>query len=178
MVNYVSNASGADTEGLDGEQTTCILASYGTGDQLSQRAHACTDGPNVVCGACHQNRPQRTQAQNASAEDLFLVASRSLDVGDGGKMRDTDPLSRGHLIALLLDLYAVASPSKSGGTKRRSELGARAVCARSSSRFPAATAYQGLRDHFSALMSMGCDMCGQISGVVTDTEENSGPSAV
>jgi hypothetical protein len=31
---------------------------------------------------------------------------RSLDVGDGEKMRDADPLSRGHLIALLLDLYA------------------------------------------------------------------------
>jgi hypothetical protein len=47
-----------------------------------------------------------TQAQNASAEDLFVVASRSLDVGDGEKMRDADPLSRGHLIALLFDLYA------------------------------------------------------------------------
>src|SRR5258708_922403 len=47
-----------------------------------------------------------TQAQNASAEDLFVVASRSLDVGDGEKLRDADPLSRGHLIALLVDLYA------------------------------------------------------------------------
>src|ERR1700758_4539923 len=47
-----------------------------------------------------------TQAQNASAEDLFVVASRPLDVGDGEKMCDADPLSRGHLIALLLDLYA------------------------------------------------------------------------
>src|SRR6202011_4772546 len=47
-----------------------------------------------------------THGQNASAEDLFVVASRSLDVGHGEKMRDTDPLSRGHLIALLLDLYA------------------------------------------------------------------------
>src|SRR5271167_3189992 len=47
-----------------------------------------------------------TQAQNASAEDLFVVACRSLDVGDGEKMRNTDPLSRGHLIALLPDLYA------------------------------------------------------------------------
>jgi hypothetical protein len=33
-------------------------------------------------------------AQNASAEDLFVLSSRSLDVGDGEKMRDTDPLSR------------------------------------------------------------------------------------
>ena len=35
-----------------------------------------------------------TQAQNASAEDLLVVVSRSLNVGDGQKMRDTDP-SRG-----------------------------------------------------------------------------------
>src|SRR5579859_6312453 len=47
-----------------------------------------------------------TQAQNASAEDFFVVASRSLDVGDGEKMRDADPFSRGHLITLLPDLYA------------------------------------------------------------------------
>src|SRR5215467_1001181 len=47
-----------------------------------------------------------TQAQNASAEDLFVVASRSLDVSYGQKMRDADPLSWGHLIALLSDLYA------------------------------------------------------------------------
>jgi hypothetical protein len=36
-----------------------------------------------------------TQAQNASAEDPFVVASRSLDVGDGEKLRDADPLARG-----------------------------------------------------------------------------------
>jgi hypothetical protein len=47
-----------------------------------------------------------TQAQNASAEDLFVVSSRSLDVSDGEKVGDTDPRSRGHLIALLPDLYA------------------------------------------------------------------------
>src|SRR6478752_5607287 len=47
-----------------------------------------------------------TQAQNASAEDLFVVASRSLDVSDGEKLRDADPLSRGHFIALLVDSYA------------------------------------------------------------------------
>src|ERR1700723_2144204 len=46
-----------------------------------------------------------TQAQNASAENLFVVMSRSLDVSDGEKLRDADPLSRGHLIALLFDLY-------------------------------------------------------------------------
>jgi hypothetical protein len=36
-----------------------------------------------------------TQAQNAGAEDLFIVARRSLDVGDGEKLRDADPLPRG-----------------------------------------------------------------------------------
>src|SRR5271155_4719668 len=45
-----------------------------------------------------------THGQNASAEDVFIVASRSLDVGDGEKMRDADPLSRRHLVALLIDL--------------------------------------------------------------------------
>src|SRR5579872_4377303 len=48
-----------------------------------------------------------SHGQNASAEDLFVVASRSLDVGDGEKMRDADPLPRGHLVALLVDLYRV-----------------------------------------------------------------------
>ena len=47
-----------------------------------------------------------TQAENASTEDLFVVASRPLDACDGEKMRDADPLARGHLIALLFDLYA------------------------------------------------------------------------
>jgi len=36
-----------------------------------------------------------TEAQNVSAEDLFVVTSRSLDVGDGEKIRDADPLSKG-----------------------------------------------------------------------------------
>src|ERR1700720_4787924 len=45
------------------------------------------------------------QGQNASAEDLFVVASRSLDVGDGKELRDAHPLSRRHLIALPFDLY-------------------------------------------------------------------------
>src|SRR5208283_5436480 len=48
-----------------------------------------------------------TQGENASAEDLLVVASRALDVGDGEKLRDADPLARGHLIALLFDLYGV-----------------------------------------------------------------------
>src|SRR5690242_13978706 len=41
-----------------------------------------------------------TQAQNASTEDFFVVPSRSLDVGDGEKMCDAHPFSRGHLIDL------------------------------------------------------------------------------
>jgi len=47
-----------------------------------------------------------THTQNASAENLFVVPSRSFEVGDGKKTRDADPLARGHLIALLVDLYA------------------------------------------------------------------------
>jgi len=47
-----------------------------------------------------------THGQNASAKDLFVVASRSLNVGNGEKMRDADPVFRGHLIALLFDLHA------------------------------------------------------------------------
>src|SRR4029077_11021975 len=50
-----------------------------------------------------------TQAQNASAEDFLVVASRSVDVGDSEKLRDADPFARGHLIALLFDLYGVHS---------------------------------------------------------------------
>jgi hypothetical protein len=46
-------------------------------------------------------------AQNAAAEDFFIEASRSVDVGDGEKMCDGEPVARGHLIALLFDLYAV-----------------------------------------------------------------------
>src|SRR5215469_2189798 len=45
------------------------------------------------------------QAQNARAENLFVIASGPLDVGDGEKMRDADPLARRHLIAFLVDLY-------------------------------------------------------------------------
>src|SRR5262249_3149964 len=50
-----------------------------------------------------------THGQNASAEYFFIVASRSLDVGDGKKMRDSEALLRWHLIAFLLDLYFVHS---------------------------------------------------------------------
>src|SRR5271155_5569051 len=45
-------------------------------------------------------------ALNAAAKDRFVEASRSVDVGDGEKMRDGEPLPRGHRIALLFDLYA------------------------------------------------------------------------
>src|SRR5271167_4496266 len=46
-------------------------------------------------------------AQNATAENLLIEASRPVDVGDGKKMCDGEPLARGHLIALLFDLYRV-----------------------------------------------------------------------
>ena len=46
-------------------------------------------------------------AQNATAEDFFLPASRSIDIGDGEKMCDAESLPRGHLIAFLFDLYTV-----------------------------------------------------------------------
>src|SRR5579862_6134424 len=48
-----------------------------------------------------------THGQYAGAEDLFVVASRALDIGDGQKVCDADPFPRGHLIALLFDLYRV-----------------------------------------------------------------------
>src|SRR5271167_1334303 len=46
-------------------------------------------------------------AQRAAAEDRFIEAKRSVDVGDGEKMCDADSLPWGHLIALVFDLYAV-----------------------------------------------------------------------
>ena len=45
-------------------------------------------------------------AQNVRAEDLFVEASLSVDVGDSEKMCHREPVPRRHLIALLLDLYA------------------------------------------------------------------------
>src|SRR5262249_60009041 len=47
-----------------------------------------------------------TSAQDASAEHLLVVTKRPVDIGDGEKMRDADPLLRWHLIALLSDLYS------------------------------------------------------------------------
>src|SRR5271170_3856037 len=56
------------------------------------------------------NVPRRAlgvaSAQCATAEDRFIKAKRSVDVGDGEKMCDAEPVPRGHLIALLSDLYA------------------------------------------------------------------------
>jgi hypothetical protein len=43
-------------------------------------------------------------AQNATAEDLFIEISGSIDVGDGDKKRDGEPVAGGHLVALLFDL--------------------------------------------------------------------------
>src|SRR5580704_4035479 len=44
--------------------------------------------------------------QNAAAEHLFVEISRSIDVGDGDKKGDREPVAGGHLIALLFDLNA------------------------------------------------------------------------
>jgi hypothetical protein len=45
-------------------------------------------------------------APPAAAEYLFIKISRSIDVGDGDEMCHGEPVARGHLIVLLLDLYA------------------------------------------------------------------------
>jgi len=56
------------------------------------------------------NVPRRTlaiaSAKNAAAKDPFKEIGRSVDVGDGDKMCDGEPVARGHLIALLFDMYA------------------------------------------------------------------------
>jgi hypothetical protein len=44
-------------------------------------------------------------AQNATSEDFFVKSKRSLNVSDGEKVCDGDPLLRWHLIGFLLDLY-------------------------------------------------------------------------
>src|ERR1700689_446200 len=44
-------------------------------------------------------------AQNATSEDRFVKSKRSLDVGDGEKVCDGNPILRRHLIGFLLDLY-------------------------------------------------------------------------
>src|ERR1700760_4978740 len=46
-------------------------------------------------------------AQNATSEDRFIKSKRSLDVGDGEKVRNGKPILRRHLIGFLLDLYLV-----------------------------------------------------------------------
>jgi hypothetical protein len=42
-------------------------------------------------------------AQNATSEDRFVKSKRSLDVGDGEKVRDGKPILRRHLRGFLLD---------------------------------------------------------------------------
>ena len=44
-------------------------------------------------------------AQNATSEDRFVKSKRSLDVGDGEKVCDGNPIVGRHLIGFLLDLY-------------------------------------------------------------------------
>src|SRR5260370_25613026 len=48
-----------------------------------------------------------THGQNASAEDLFVVAGRSLDVGEGEKNSNADPFDPGLRNTLFFDLYGV-----------------------------------------------------------------------
>src|ERR1700719_252204 len=44
-------------------------------------------------------------AQNGTTEDRFVKSKRSLDVGDGEKVCDGNPILRRHLIGFLLDFY-------------------------------------------------------------------------
>src|SRR5271156_6320377 len=44
-------------------------------------------------------------AVDATAEDRFVKSKRSLDVGDGEKVRDDKPILRRHLIGFLVDFY-------------------------------------------------------------------------
>src|SRR5277367_4568674 len=60
-----------------------------------------------ICKLKVRRRVAVTHGQNASAEDLFVIAGRALLVRDGEKIRDADPLERGHLVALLFYLYGV-----------------------------------------------------------------------
>jgi hypothetical protein len=53
---------------------------------------------------------------NASAEKLFVIASRPLYVRNGEKMRDADSLSRRDLIALLINLNNPRSRSAASYT--------------------------------------------------------------
>src|ERR1700733_9067121 len=49
-------------------------------------------------------------AQNATSEDRFVKSKRSLDVGDGEKVCDGNPILRRHLIGFLLDFYFAHGP--------------------------------------------------------------------
>src|SRR5271156_1870387 len=44
-------------------------------------------------------------AQNVTSEDRFVKSKRSLDVGDGEKVRDGKPILRRHLIDFLVNFY-------------------------------------------------------------------------
>ncbi len=63
-------------------------------------------------------------AQNATIEDRFVKLKRSLDIGDGYKVCNRNPIVRRHLIAFLFDLYLVHAQLQFGPyshiTKERS----------------------------------------------------------
>jgi hypothetical protein len=44
-------------------------------------------------------------AENATSEDRFVKSKRALDVGDGEKVCDSNPILRRHPIIFLIDLY-------------------------------------------------------------------------
>src|SRR6476659_7659588 len=54
---------------------------------------------------CTPARLAVAPAQNATSEDRFVKSKRSLDVGDGEKVCDGNPILRRHLIGFLLDFY-------------------------------------------------------------------------
>jgi hypothetical protein len=64
------------------------------------------DQPSIRDLNVSRRTPPVASAENAAAEDLLIQTSRSVDFGDGDEMCDGKPVARGHLMVLLLDLYA------------------------------------------------------------------------
>src|ERR1700722_16474567 len=94
-------------------------------------------------------------AQNATAEDRFVEAKRSVDIGDGEKMRDGEPVSGGHLIVLLFDVCAVHGRLQFRGGARRAG-GRASVAARFLMRASAARSVPGRPRDGLELEETGC----------------------
>src|SRR5580698_5535460 len=64
----------------------------------------------VEVEVCDLNVPGRTlavaSAQSATTKDFLIKTSRSIDVSDGDKMGDGEPVAGRHLITLFFDLDA------------------------------------------------------------------------